>query len=127
MKIVYISHPISGDIEGNLAKIRGIIQHINLTMPDVVPFVPYYADIVSLDDSDVNQRNRGINNHVELFFRKIMDEIWLYGDNISEGMQNEIDLALMLDIPVRVMSPFIASYLRITEGSQLITQEQKVR
>ena len=69
MKIVYICHPISGDIEGNLKSIRNIVRYINISYPDVIPFVPYYADIVS------------------------MDELWVFGDRVSCGMQGEIDLA----------------------------------
>ena len=35
MKVVYIAHPISGDIQGNLEKIRQIARIINLTEPDI--------------------------------------------------------------------------------------------
>ena len=100
MKIVYIAHPISGDIEGNLEKIRVIVRHINFNCPDIVPFVPYYVDIVSLDDNNPGERARGINNDSVFFFRKMMDEVWLYGDRISEGMKNEIKLAQRAGIPV---------------------------
>lgn len=100
MKIVYIAHAISGDIENNLADIRRIVKKINLEMPDVVPFVPYYVDIVSLDDNVPEQRKRGIKNDTEYFFRDIMDEVWLTGKNISKGMLNEIETSNALGIPV---------------------------
>lgn len=100
MKIVYIAHPISGDIEGNLARIRDIVKKIAMNQPDIVPFVPYYVDIVSLDDNDPVQRKRGISNDIELFNRKVMDEVWLFGDKLSKGMKAEVKLALRLGIPV---------------------------
>ena len=104
MKVVYIAHPISGDIEGNLAKIREIVKKIAMSFPDVVPFVPYYVDIVSLDDNDPVQRARGIANDTELIKRKVMDELWLFGDNYSKGMKAEVELAQSLGIPVVIQS-----------------------
>jgi len=100
MKVVYIAHPISGDIEGNLKSIRKIVKHINLSDSSVVPFVPYYVDVVSMDDNYPKNRKRGIQNDKELFSRKVIDEVWLYGDYISRGMQQEIKLAKELGIPV---------------------------
>ena len=61
--------------------------------PDVVPFVPYYADCVSLDDSDPVQRERGIKNDTYLLENGFIDELRLYGDRISQGMISEILLA----------------------------------
>ena len=104
MKIAYIAHPISGDVEGNLAKIRAIVREINLTEPDVVPFVPYYADCVSMDDSNEIERERGIKNDTFILESGIVDELRLYGDRVSNGMQNEILIALRELIPIVVKS-----------------------
>ena len=93
MIIAYIAHPISGDIEANLADLRRIVRKINLDYPDVVPFVPYYADIVSMDDNIAEERARGIKNDMEILERGIPDEVWLTGDRISSGMQAEILMA----------------------------------
>lgn len=103
MRICYICHPISGDVEGNLAKIRRIVRGINLSEPDVVPFVPYYADCVSLNDTDPTHRERGIRNDIEFFRRRSFDELWVYGDRISKGMLAEINLADEHGIPVVYM------------------------
>ena len=104
MKIVYIAHPISGDIEGNLAKIRKIVREINMTMPDVVPLVPYYADIVSMDDNIPEERERGIKNDTAVLKSGIIMELWLFGDKISKGMQAEIVIAEKEGIPVYAQS-----------------------
>lgn len=100
MKICYIAHKISGDIEANLADLRRIIRYINLTYSDIVPFCPYYADIVSLDDNVPEERERGIKNDVALFQSGCIEELWLTGDIISKGMEEERQLAYMYDIPV---------------------------
>lgn len=100
MKIVYIAHPISGDITGNLEKIRKIVRHINLTEPDVVPFAHYWLDCHALDDNIPEERERGIKNDVALMSAGFINEVWLYGDKISMGMKHEIILANSLNIPV---------------------------
>lgn len=100
MKIVYIAHPISGDIEANLADLRRIVRKINLKYPHIVPFVPYYADIVSLDDNVPAERERGIQNDIAVLRSGIVKELWLTGDKISKGMMAEKMLAEELGIPV---------------------------
>lgn len=100
MKIVYIAHPIGGDIESNLKDLRRIIRKINLTFPDVVPFTPYYADVVSMDDNNPPERSRGISNDTEILRRGIPDEMWLTGSKISAGMQAEADMAKSMNMPV---------------------------
>jgi hypothetical protein len=100
MKIVYIAHPISGDVEGNIKKILAIIREINLTMPDVIPIAPYIVECQALDDNNPEERKRGIANNFQYFRRRIMDEVWLYGPRISSGMSDEWDLCEIYNIPV---------------------------
>lgn len=104
MKIAYVAHPISGDIQGNLEKIRLIVREINLTMPDVVPFAPYWLDCHALDDNVKSERDRGVKNDAELLSRGFIDELWLYGDRVSSGMWHEIIMAERLGIKVVPMS-----------------------
>lgn len=100
MKIVYIAHPISGDVKGNIEKVLDIVKEINLNEPDTVPFAPYIPDCLALDDSVPEQRERGIKNDIALFKAGFIDEVRLYGSRISEGMKAEIRLAHNLNIPV---------------------------
>jgi hypothetical protein len=105
MKVVYICHAISGDVQGNLEKIKNIVREINLTEEDVVPFAPYWLDCHALDDSIPEERERGIKNDHELFNRGFIDELWLYGDKISAGMWAEIRLAQSKKIKVVCKTP----------------------
>lgn len=100
MKIIYIAHPISGDINENLADLRRIIRRMNLEYPDVVPFCPYYADIVSLDDNVPEERERGRRNDTAVLKSGMVNEVWLTGTRISFGMQAEAELATVMGIPV---------------------------
>lgn len=105
MKIAYIAHPIGGDVEGNIEKIKGIVYEINFLETNVVPFVPYLADCLALKDEVPDQRQRGIRNNYEIINRSFIDEMRLYGDRISEGVHYEIKHALILGIPVKPMTP----------------------
>lgn len=100
MKVAYIAHPIGGDVEGNLAKIRGIVRKINLSTEDVVPFVPYYVDCCAMFDEVQEERTRGFKNNLHLLESGMVHELWLYGDRISPGMGIEIDCARKKGIPV---------------------------
>lgn len=97
-KIVYIAHPIGGDVEGNVKKVLDIVRELNMSGLDIVPFAPYIVDVLALDDNDIEQRARGFENNRQLF--QLIDEVWLYGDKISSGMTTEIEWAFELGIPV---------------------------
>jgi hypothetical protein len=100
MKIVYIAHPIGGDIEANLTDLRRIVKKINYDCRDIVPFVPYYADVVSMDDNEPWERRRGMQNGMAILMSGAVKEVWLTGDIISTGMKYEWEVALSLKIPV---------------------------
>jgi hypothetical protein len=105
MKVVYIAHPISGDITANLAKIAKIGRQINLEEPNVIPFAHYFFDCYSLNDDISEERERGIKNDVALLKMGFIDEIRLYGDRISNGMKHEINIAHDLGIDIKPMTP----------------------
>lgn len=104
MKVAYIAHPISGDIEGNLKKIEVIGRQINLDEPEVVPFAHYFFDCYALDDDIPEERERGIKNDIALMRKGFIDEVRLYGTTISRGMTHEVNLALELGIEVKPMT-----------------------
>lgn len=100
-RIAYIAHPIAGNVAENLKSLRRVIYNINTYEKDTVPFCPYYADVVTLDDRDPLQRSIGIaNNHTLLTRPGVVDELRLYGETISEGMKEEILIAHTMNIPV---------------------------
>lgn len=100
MKICYIVHPIGGNVEENLERIRLIVRDINLSYADVVPFAPYWLDCHALHDGDPQERERGFKNNTAILSRGMVDELWVYGDRISNGVWSEIQLAQALNIPV---------------------------
>lgn len=113
MRIIYIAHPIGGDVEANLADLRRILRIINTnTHPnkvigetfdfkDVYACAPYYADIVSLDDHNPLERAIGMNHNTEIILSGVFEELWLTGDKVSLGMKEEIKHFILLGKEVR--------------------------
>lgn len=104
MKLAYIAHPISGDVDGNLERITEIVRHINLTLAHIVPLVPYYADCLAMDDSDERERSRGLANGRAVLRSGLVDYLWLYGPQISRGMRGEMEEAREAGIMILPMS-----------------------
>lgn len=99
-KIVYIAHPVGGDVENNLKRIEGIVSNILIKLEDVIPVAPYHLYCHSLDDNVPYERALGISVGVRYLKSEIVDELWLFGNEISSGMKDEILLCELLGIPV---------------------------
>ena len=62
--------------------------------------MPYIVSLQYLDDAIIEERRLGIDANLICFYKHFIDELWLFGDRISEGMKEEVLLAIKLDIPV---------------------------
>ncbi len=97
-KTVFIAHPISGDVKGNMKKVLNICKQVHTQ--EIIPYAPYLAALQYLNDEVVEDRSLGIEANLECLHRKFIDELWLFGNKISEGMEQEILLAKKLEIPI---------------------------
>lgn len=98
MKTVFIAHPIAGDVEGNTKKVLAICETIH--DKEIIPVAPYLVSLQYLDDTVKEDRQLGVDANLECFRRKYIDELWLFGDRISEGVAAEVKLAMELGIPI---------------------------
>ncbi|MFA6105373.1 MAG: hypothetical protein WC725_02110 [Patescibacteria group bacterium] len=98
MKTVFIGHPIGGDVKNNIQKVISICYEIH--SEHLVPVAPYLVSLQYLNDDVIVDRELGKIANFECFHRKFVDELWLYGDRISKGMEEEIALAKELNIPI---------------------------
>jgi hypothetical protein len=105
MIIVYVAHPIGGDVLRNMHLVEEACGWIFKERTEVIPTAPYLMALKFLDDADPTCRSRGIMMNKEFFFRRLIDEVWLFGPRISNGMWEEIYWAHELGIPVVPMSP----------------------
>jgi len=98
-KIIYIAHPIGGDVVENIKKVLSIVRDLSIEN-EVIPFAPYIVDVQALDDSNPIERGIGFTHNMAMFERGIIDEVWIYGGRISNGMATEIKWAEIFGIPV---------------------------
>lgn len=95
--LVYICSPYSGEVEYNLNRARG---YCRLAVgKGYIPFAPHLLFPQFMDDDDRQQRELG------LFFALILlgkcEEVWVFGNRISEGMAREMEAATRRGISVR--------------------------
>lgn len=67
-----------------------------------IPYAPHLLFTQFMDDTIPEERAAGIAMGKEMLKR--CDELWVFGEVISEGMASEIDLAKELGIPIRSIS-----------------------
>ena len=103
IKYVYICHPLRGDIEGNLEKVKDIVRAV--CSEEFVAFAPHLAFATVFDDTIPEQRARGISTDLALLRSGKIDEMWVYGEKLSEGMKFEIEVCLEHNIPIRCKAP----------------------
>lgn len=114
MKLVYICSPLRGEIEENIKKAHKYCEYA--AGCDVIPLAPHTIFTAYLDDTIKEQREQGLKMGLELL--KQCDEIWVCGDEVSQGMQGEIDLATKLNIPtVYVLDRHVEEGLKIRQNS----------
>lgn len=96
-KVVFICHPLRGDIRGNIARVREICTLA--LQAGVIPFAPHLYFTQFLNDELPHQRALGIAYGLE--FLRRFDELWVVGSNLTEGMKGEIQFAQWIGIPIR--------------------------
>lgn len=104
MIIIYVAHPIGGDVLGNIQLVEIECSKIFSDRPEVVPIAPYLFALKFLDDNNPSDRLRGVMMNKEYFTRGFIDELWLFGSRLSAGMWEEVQWARELGIPVVPMT-----------------------
>ena len=100
MRLVYISSPLHGDIERNIQRARDYCAYA--ASCGVIPLAPHTIFTQYLDNEQPEQREQGLRMGRDLMWR--CDDLWVLGNTISSGMQEEIDLAKKLYMPIFYVS-----------------------
>ena len=96
MKKVYICAPLGGDVEENLRRVRRYTKYALLC--GAAPVVPhFYAEC--LDDSKAKEREIGMAAGLSLLW--FCDEMWIFGDEVAEGMAAEMQFCKNLNLKTR--------------------------
>jgi len=97
MKLVYISHPVRGNVQENLKAASHWVRWAT-RLPGIVPIAPYFQSVVAFSESDPDERQEGFNHGLKIL--QYCQELWVCGERITEGVQLEIDYAWRWQIPV---------------------------
>ena len=99
MKKVYICAPLAGDVERNLERVKRYTRYA--LMCGTAPVVPHFYALCLNDD---NQKEREIGLAAGLGMLWFCDELWVFGQTVTEGMKQEIQFCKHLNIKIRYVS-----------------------
>lgn len=91
---VYIAHPFSDDVEGNVERVRAICRAV--VDEGHVPIAPHLYLPAFIDET--TERELALKLCTELV--GCCDALWFYGTRITPGMEKEIAVAHERGIPV---------------------------
>ena len=98
--LIYVASPLAGELERNTERARGYCRFV--VGQGCIPIAPHLLYPQFMDDEDRETRELGI------FFALVLlgkcDELWVFGERISEGMGREIAKAERRGVPVRYWS-----------------------
>lgn len=109
-KLVYVVHPLGGDVEENVKKVLKICKEIHTQ--DIIPITPYLITLQYLQDHVPEERVRGMKTNQVLLEKKAIDETWVFGHKISSGMREDILMSLKHGIPVVCKSQILEGGLK---------------
>lgn len=101
MKKIYVCSRLTGDIANNIDKAKGYARFV-VKECGAIPIVPHIYFTQFLDDSIPEERAFGLMAGLKLLAD--CNELWYFGDSISQGMVSEIIAAKEQNIPVRYVS-----------------------
>ena len=96
MKKVYVCAPLGGNIEKNLKKVKTYTEYaLRCGTAPVVPH--FYAEC--LDDNNPKDREVGLAAGMSLLW--LCDEVWVFGDTVTDGMRAELQFCKNLNIRIQ--------------------------
>ncbi len=102
MTLVFLAHPVGAptliEHRANLARAKRWLAFLIRAFPQHAFTMPYLQYCEVLDDSDADDRARGIA--MDRVVLRRCDELWLIGGRISRGMNDELEYATEHEIPV---------------------------
>ena len=97
MSIVFICSPYAGDIKINTRKARRYCRFAYTQ--NKIPIAPHLIYPQFLNENIKEERESGIKMGLEIL--KKSNELWCFGNEISNGMNTELKYAIAHNIPIR--------------------------
>lgn len=96
-KIVFICSPYKGDIEVNTIRAKRYGRYA--VNKQQVPIIPHLMYTQFLNENSYEERAKGLEMGLILLSK--CQEIWVFGNRISKGMEMEIKQAKEMKLPIR--------------------------
>lgn len=96
MKKVYICSPLGGNIQESLKKAKQYARYALIC--GTAPVVPHFYALC-LNDNIPKEREIGMAAGLSLLW--FCDEMWIFGDEVTESMKAEMQFCKSLNISVR--------------------------
>ena len=97
-KIVFICSPVRGNEKESIEKVK-FYARVAIDI-GAVPIAPHLYFPMFLDEKKPAEKMQGIEMGLELM--DCCDEVWLFGFDITSGMQFELEHARDTKVPVRL-------------------------
>lgn len=95
----YVCSPLGGNITANIENAKRYSQYVFKC--GMAPVIPHFYALV-LNDDNPEERKLGMQAGISLLW--VCDEVWVFGDEITESMKTEVRFAEKLNIKVRYIS-----------------------
>lgn len=96
MKKVYICAPLGGDVEGNIKRVKRYTEYA--LKCGAAPVVPHFYALC-LNDNIPAEWELGMAAGLSLLW--FCDELWVFGEKVTSGMEAEIRFCQSLNIKFR--------------------------
>ena len=98
MPLVYICSPYAGDVEKNTERAK-LYSRFAVMERNAIAFAPHLLLPLYLSDDDPEQRELAL--FMDIVFLGKCNELWVFGETITNGMQREIDKAKQRRMTIR--------------------------
>ncbi len=116
LPVVYIAHEVRGEtpeaIQKNLSEVAAICAQ-TIESGEAFPSAPYlYLMAAPGMEFDPAFRARGIAANKQHFESGFVNEVWVTGKRISDGIRKEMKWALDLGLPIQCRNPDLLDEFR---------------
>jgi len=106
--MVFVCSPFAGSVQENVQNARRYSRFAYIS--GYMPITPHLMYPRFLDDEQCKERQAGMEMGIRLL--DLCEELWVFGDHYSSGMQREISHALGTHMKIRFFDRECKEYVR---------------
>jgi hypothetical protein len=106
--MVFVCSPFAGSVQANIQNARRYSRFVYIS--GYMPITPHLMYPRFLDDKQFKERQDGMEMGLRLL--DLCEEIWVFGDHYSSGMQREISHALGTHMTIRFFDRECKEYVK---------------